>query len=75
MLGDGASKRSAARSPPSPLPPFCIVLVPGDGLSQAGLEVGMDGPPAERSHELGRIDGVPPVVSGAIGDLVEGVSW
>ncbi len=55
------------------LPPFCVVPVPGDGLSQAGLEVGMDGSSPECLHELGRIDGVPLVVSGAIGDLVEGV--
>lgn len=34
----------------------------------------MGGSPAECLHELGRIDGVPPVVPGAIGDLVEGVS-
>ena len=38
------------------------------------LEVRMGGLPAERLHELGCIDGVPPVVSGTIGDLVEGVS-
>lgn len=55
-------------------PPFGIVPVPGDGLSQAGLEIRMGGSPAECLHELGRIDGVPPVVPGAIGDLVEGVS-
>lgn len=48
--------------------------VSATGVSQAGLEVGMGGPPAERLHEFGRIDGIPLVVSGAIGDLVEGVS-
>lgn len=55
-------------------PPIDVVSVPRDGLSQAGLEVGMDGSPAECLRELGRVDGVSLVVSGAIGDLVEGVS-
>ena len=55
-------------------PPIDIVPVPGDGLSQAGLEVGVGGSPAEGLHDLGRVNGVSLVVPGAIGDYVESIS-
>ena len=52
-------------------PPALVVAVPLDGLGEALAEVGMEGLPAELALELGRVDGVAAVVTGAVAHPVE----
>ena len=52
-------------------PPGLVGDVPVDRLPQPLGEVGVGRPPAELALELGRVDGVAAVVSGAVGDPVE----
>ena len=52
-------------------PPGLVGDVPVDGGPEAPGEVGVRRPPAELALELGRVDGVAAVVSGAVGDPVE----
>ena len=52
-------------------PPGLVGHVPVDRLPQAIDEIGVGRPPAQLALELGRVDGVAPVVAGAVGDPVE----
>ncbi len=52
-------------------PPGLVLDVPVDGGLEPLGEVGVGRPPAELALELGAVDGVAAVVSGAVGDPVE----
>ena len=52
-------------------PPGLVLAVPGDGLGEAGREVGVGRLPAELAAELGRVDRVAAVVGGAVAHPVE----
>lgn len=52
-------------------PPGLVLAVPANRLREAGGEVGMLGLPAQHAAELGAVDGVAPVVAGAVAHPVE----